>query len=147
MSQRFYNRYTDRMWRSIRRFLAMHYRFNTRLETPFWKACQADCDLAGAEEIVEYYQSGGPSLFWAAEAMGANDPFNWEGYLAMLVGQNVPHNGRYQPSPAERERWQSFMRGLNQTASAGLGMADGLAVIRSPGWQWLPDFYRKANRW
>jgi len=146
-SCKYYNRYTNRMWRAIRRFLAMHYRFNTRLDTPFWKACQEDTDLAGAEEIVEYYQSCGPALLWAREAMGPDDPFNWEGYLAMLVGQNVPHSGGYEPSNTEVAVWQDYMRRLNQTASRGIGMAEAVQMIRSANWQWQPDFYQKANRW
>src|SRR5205823_7761667 len=36
-----YNRYNGDQWDDIRNFLAIHYKFNTRLETPFWRACQA----------------------------------------------------------------------------------------------------------
>ncbi len=146
-SRMYYNRYTQRMWQGIRRFLAMHYRFNTRLDTAFWRACQEDTDLAGAEEIIEYYQACGPGLLWAREAMGADDPFNWEGYLAMLVGQKVAHNGTHQPESQELAIWQDYMRRLNQTAGQGIGMADALAMIRSSNWQWHPDFYQRANRW
>src|SRR5581483_8509675 len=46
-------------WDAIRQFLAIHYKFNERLETPFWRACWADADLAGAEEIVEFYRENG----------------------------------------------------------------------------------------
>lgn len=147
LSRDYYNRYTSRMWQGIRRFLAMHYRFNTRLDTKFWKACQEDTDLAGGEEIVSYYQACGPSLLWANEAMGADDPFSWEGYLAMLVGQKVPHRNSYKPDEQEMGRWQKFMGGLNQSASQALTMSEALSMIRSPNWEWQPDFYQRANRW
>ncbi|MFV2074366.1 MAG: tryptophan 7-halogenase, partial [Thermoanaerobaculales bacterium] len=146
-SRKFFNRYTHRTWQSIRRFLTMHYRFNTRLETPFWKACQEETDLAGGEEIVEYYKECGPALLWAAEAMGPEDPFSWEGYLAMLVGMKVPHRGAHTPNAEEREIWRAYMRQLNQTAANGMSMEEAVRLIRSPNWSWKPDFYPSANRW
>lgn len=89
-ARKYYNQTARHTWDSIRRFLAMHYKFNTRLDTPFWKACREDTDLTGAEEIVEYYQTSGPSVMWSHHAMGPTDQFNWEGYLVMLVGQKSP---------------------------------------------------------
>ena len=35
------NRYNARAWDDIRDFLAVHYKFNTRIDTPFWRACVA----------------------------------------------------------------------------------------------------------
>ena len=145
--RKYYNRITKRNWDAIRRFLAMHYKFNTRLDTPFWKACREDTDLAGAEEIVDYYESSGPGIIWANEAMGAADPFGWEGYLVMLVGQKVPHRGKHHPSPEELKIWTTYQNNLKKRAEAGLSMRESLDMIRSSSWQWKPDFYPNASRW
>src|SRR5438445_12304123 len=42
---RLYNEFNARVWDDIRDFLAVHYKFNTRLDTPFWRACRADTQL------------------------------------------------------------------------------------------------------
>ncbi len=147
-SVNYYNRYCQRTWSAIRRFLAMHYRFNTRIENEFWKYCWNEVDLAGAEEIVDYYQACGPATLWAGQAMGANDPFNWEGYLVMLVGQQVPHRRQdYAPSAEETQTWSNHLAQLSQRAANGLTMRQALDMIRSPNWGWKPGFYTSANRW
>ena len=64
----------------------MHYKFNTRIDNAFWKACWNDTDLADAEEIVDYYENCGPGLMWASEAMGPADPFGWEGISSCWWG-------------------------------------------------------------
>ncbi|MEM1297208.1 MAG: tryptophan 7-halogenase, partial [Verrucomicrobiota bacterium] len=147
-STSYYNKYCERTWKAIRRFLAMHYKYNTRIDNAFWKHCWNDIDLAGAEEIVDYYQACGPSTLWANWAMGMNDPFSWEGYLVMLVGQKVPHQkSDYAPSEPELQAWNNHQRQLSVRASNGLNMRQSLDMIRSPQWGWRPDFYASANRW
>lgn len=60
-SRNYYNRILTRNWDGIRDFLSIHYRFNTRLDTPFWQHCRAECDVAGAAEFMEVYREHGPS--------------------------------------------------------------------------------------
>lgn len=147
VTREYYNRYCDKTWLDIRRFLALHYKYNTRLETDFWKACQNDTDLSGAEEIVRYYEACGPSLLWGNAAMGPNDPFTWEGYLVMLVGQKVPFRRKYTLDEPTRKQWADHQSRLKEAAREGLTMREGLDMIRSPRWGWRPDFYRNASRW
>lgn len=145
--RKYYNRATKVTWDAIRRFLAMHYKFNTRIETPFWKACQEDTDLAGAEEIIEYYETSGPGLMWANYAMGQNDPFGWEGYLVMMVGQKVSHQEDYTVSSEEDAVWKQYQESMKQRAENAFSMREALDMIRSDGWQWKPDFYPNASPW
>ncbi|NOY00848.1 MAG: tryptophan 7-halogenase, partial [Verrucomicrobia bacterium] len=140
-TKHYYNQYTSRNWNGIRRFLAMHYKFNTRLKTPFWTACQNDTDLAGAEELIKYYQACGPSFLWANEAMGASDPFGWEGYLIMLVGQKVPFRKNTQSlTKDDLNIWNNYLGELQQRADKSLSMRQSLDIIRSDEWGWQPDF-------
>ena len=143
----YFNRYTSRNWAAIRRFLAMHYKFNTRIDNAFWKACWNDTDLAGAEEIIDYFENSGPGVMWAHEAMGPADPFGWEGYLVMLVGQKVPFKKNWQPAESDRAKWSQFSETLNQRASQGLSVKEAVSMIRSEGWKWKPEFYANAVRW
>ena len=144
----YFNRYTERNWRAIRRFLAMHYKFNTRIDNDFWRACWNDTDLAGAEDIVDYYENCGPGLMWASEAMGPADPFGWEGYLVMLVGQQVPPKKLWNKlTQADRQVWETYRSQLSQRAANGMTVTEAVEKIRSPNWGWKPDFYAKAVRW
>ena len=43
-----YNIRQTRQWDDIRAFLAVHYKFNTRVDTPFWRACLNETDVADA---------------------------------------------------------------------------------------------------
>jgi tryptophan halogenase len=144
---RCFNRENSNNWDAIRRFLALHYRFNKRLDTPFWQDCRETTDLAGAEQVVEHYQENGPSVYWTKHVLPANDPFGWEGYLAMFVGQQVPYEKTYTPSDAERQLWNGVKAELKQRADNAMPQEEALAVIRSEGWSWRPDFYASASRW
>ena len=57
-----YNRYNGGQWDDIRNFLAVHYKFNTRLDTPFWRHCREHVALHGAEPVVDFYRENGPSV-------------------------------------------------------------------------------------
>ena len=130
------NRASEELWEQIRRFLAVHYKFNRRLDTPFWRECRQKTDLAGAEQFVEYFQTNGPSTLWKPMLVGKVVIFPYEGYLAMFCGQDVPHEGRYTPTPAETERWQQFQRYINEVAKAGYSVPEALSLIRSPNFAW-----------
>lgn len=146
-TRQYFNRYTARTWASIRRFLALHYKFNGRLDNPFWRTCREETDLAGAEEIVDYYRECGPSRMWAMESMGWGDPFGWEGYLMMLVGQKVPYKSKVAPTDREVAAWRAHLDQIGTRAATGLTVSEALEMIRSDRWAWKPDFYQNAVRW
>ena len=137
-----FNRCSQRSWDRIRSFLSIHYKFNTRLQTPFWLACQADTNLAGAEPIVEYYQENGPSTIWRDALIDVYDLFNLDGWYAMLVGMQVPHRGRYQPSEAEWQQWRKIQQAIRRKAESAMTCEEALRLVYSPAWSWNQDFYR-----
>ncbi len=140
-----FNRSIERQWESIRRFLAMHYRFNTRLDTPFWRACREDVDLAGAEEFVDYYRAVGPTLH-GGRLLDAEDLFGNNGYLVMLVGQKVPFEQPKLPA-RHRRAWRKLVGELEQRGARAMTQEEALRSIRAPEWGWHPDFYRSQVSW
>ena len=122
-------------------FLAMHYKFNTRSDTPFWQACREKTDLAGCEDAVEQYQENGPSNIWCGTVLNQRDQFGAEGYISMLVGMKVPYRKRHVASPKEQSAWAAVKRAVANKTNAGVGVAETLAAIRSPGWQWPKGIY------
>jgi len=138
-----YNRTVACMWEEIRDFLAIHYRYNTRLDTPFWQHCRRDTALHGAERIVAYYEENGPSTAFALELLTPETSiFRLEGFYALLIGQRVPHR-RVRPLTAAEQQTLSRLRAANTAeARAGFDVTESLAVVRGPYWSWTPGFYQ-----
>jgi tryptophan halogenase len=127
-------------WRCIRDFLAVHFRFNTRFDTPYWRECREKADLGQTAEILDYYRENGPSVLWRSTLLPPDDPFEMEGYMSMLVGMQVPCKSTYRPSDRDKAIWNQI-RGIYQgQAMAAFSVNEAMAMVRSPQWQW-PRIY------
>jgi tryptophan halogenase len=138
-----FNSTVNRMWDEVRDFLAIHYRYNTRLNTPFWQHCWRETALHGAQRIVTFYEENGPSMSFAGDLLTPETSFfQLEGFYALLLGQKVPHR-RVRPLSADEQRILAAVRETH-TANARMGfdVAESLALIRGPRWTWTPGFYR-----
>ena len=122
-------------WDSIRDFLAIHYKFNQRCDSEFWRVCQRETDLGKAEEIVRRYQEIGPHM--ATGSMfkpGALVQF--EGYLALLMGQRVPTKSASVFDEQDLQDWQKLQHLYQSTTTKALSVRDALNVVQQSGWQW-----------
>ena len=128
-----YNRYNCAQWDDIRDFLSIHYRFNTRLETPFWQAARHDTDLAGAADLAAFWQEHGPSALPNCILLSPTSTFGLEGYYALLAGMKVPSARPYQPQEPERQAWRAHLKSLGAEAARGFGVMEGLAALRGRG--------------
>ncbi len=133
---RLYNDYNARAWDDIRDFLAVHYKFNTRLNTPFWQACRNDTALHGAEFLVDFYRENGPSVVAGAQLLHPSNSFGMDGYLALLVGQNIPHAKPFTPPSQEKNIWRNRCNTWATDARRGLDVKQCLEAIRKPGMKW-----------
>ena len=111
------NRYTERSWTSIRDFLAAHYKFNTLLDTPFWKHARAETALGIGDDFVDYYRSVGPDPTGLAPLIGDGCFFKADGWLTILLGCGVPFDLRRSLPPDEVAR-MSFQRRVNASLAA-----------------------------
>src|SRR5262249_41757156 len=136
-----YNRRGAFIWETIREFLAIHYKFNTRLQTPFWRACVEKTDLCGAQEFVDFYQENGPSTLWRNQLLDVRNPFGFEGYLSMMIGMNVRCRRPYVPPEPEMQVWKNLHQRFQSAASKGVSVPEGLNYIRQPWWQWPENLY------
>ncbi len=127
---RLYNQYNGDGWDEIRDFLAVHYAFNTRLNTPFWQACRSDTYLGGAVPMVEFFKENGPSAVATEVLLRPSNSFGIDGYQAMLVGQKVPHLKPHISSPIEDTRWRAYRKAIDNEAKQGLGVSECLDFLR-----------------
>lgn len=130
-----YNRFNAQAWDDIRDFLAVHYAFNTRLDTPFWRACRNDTKLHGARFLVDFYRENGPSVVAGAQLLHPSNSFGMDGYLALLLGQAVPHAKPYVPPPKEADLWRHRCRTWTLDAQRGLDVQQCLASLRQHGFK------------
>ena len=83
-------------WDYLRWFLGVHYRFNRRLDTPFWQHCRTEVDIGDFAAVVEDFQRLGPLT-----SRGVPRPpdaiFGPGGIDIMLLGQQV-RPGSFAPS-------------------------------------------------
>lgn len=137
MQAAMFNRFHACNWDAIRRFLGLHYKFNTRRDTPFWRHCREATDLAGGDEIVDFYRENGPNAFWGVTLLNnPHDQFTISGYITLLTGMKVPYRQTWQPSPAELAGFDRRRAAYKQIALGGLTVREALAEIRSPQWRW-----------
>lgn len=128
------------MWDEIRDFLALHYKLNTRLNTPFWRHCQEDTDVSSIADLLEFYSENGPSGFARYTVKTHEDSnFGIEGLLVMLVGNRYPYKARHTPTPDELRIWQQHRNTNRSIACTGLDVKEALSYIRRPEWQWHAD--------
>ncbi len=129
------NRRYRRRWDDVRNFLAVHYKFNRRSDSPFWRHCRAETKLGDAEEFVEYYQKAGPSPL--ANFLAADySIFGFEGYMTMLLGQRVPTERPVQLTDQDRIDWEAYRAHVRWRAAQALTMRDALELFYRPDFQW-----------
>ncbi len=134
-----YNDLTLSGWKDIRDFLAIHYKFNGMLDTPFWRQARADTDVSGVAELIKFYQENGPTGFCRYRLPNTQTDFGLEGFLVMFVGNQVPYRNRHKPTPSELEIWKKHKAEFIQQAKSGIRSEEALAYVKHPGWKWNAD--------
>jgi tryptophan halogenase len=132
-----YNRIIGIAWDEIRDFLAFHYKFNTRLSTPFWTHCRNETSLGNYEALYRLYREVGPSPALLVHAIpGRPNLYGVEGFIATLVGMQVPFERIHLASDEERAAFDRQRQKLATVAKGGVSVREALDAIRKPGWQW-----------
>jgi tryptophan halogenase len=132
-----FNHWVGQSWDEIRDFLALHYKLNTRLQTPFWRQAVNDIDLKTLEPFMKFYEENGPTGFGRhllRRETGIH--FGVEGFLVMMVGNRHPYAGKYEPTPAEQALFDSRRAEFAAKARGAMDVKEALSVIRRPDWAW-----------
>jgi tryptophan halogenase len=130
------NRQHKLLWDSTRGFISIHYKFNDRLDTPFWQECRAKADISAAAGPVEYYQENGPDGFFGSLVVGEHDPFAIGGWVNLLLGQRVPYKHHHHATDTEKQAFTNLRERHFQMAKTALTTEEILAMVRSPQWRW-----------
>lgn len=140
------NRIIAEAWDSISYFLGFHFKFNTRLNTKYWKHCREKTDLGYGQLIADYFAENGPSTYGRTALLGNQEYAGMEGYLCMLVGQKVPYQAEFEPTSKERAIWSGVKAENRARALTALGVHEALAVINDPDFAFDPASFRWGPR-
>jgi len=129
-----YNQSIAERWDGLRWFLALHYRFNQRLDSVFWKDARVDTDISGAEVLVDAYQTRSPLRFWGPEAVksfGSVAPtiYGLAGVDCMLAGMGLETERFSSPEP--EATWRARLQKVEVLARSGLSVDDALAYVEA----------------
>jgi tryptophan halogenase len=137
-----YNNLFGEMWDNIRDFLAIHYKFNTRIKSEFWTTCWHETDVSSVKPLLDFYAENGPTglaRHLLNSPLGGNTQFGIEGWLVMLVGQKVPYRISQPISDQERAIFHRHCEANRLQASRGMTVDEALKFIKHPDWTWFGD--------
>jgi len=119
------------LWDYIRWFLSVHYRFNRRKDTAFWKECRENVDISGAQEIVGLFRENAPLVYrdlgMASGRHLSGRVFNNFGFDMLLFGQDVARNA--QPPRETRRDYKRRVASYATIANTMLPHAEGLQIL------------------
>jgi tryptophan 7-halogenase len=128
------NRFVGAKWDALRWFLAIHYRFNTRLDTPFWKEARSLTDVSGIQPLLDIYASGAPlarqDRFLQHAMKDAAPPvFELAGVDNILLGQHVP--AQLLPANETPDQWRMRWLAASALVRRAMPQREALAAFRS----------------
>jgi len=129
------NRRFQECWDDTRDFLALHYRYNGRSDTPFWRHCREHTPLGGAEELVRVYSETGPAASLKT-LFPATSIFGYDGFVTMLLGQRVPTKARTRLTAEESGHWNAHRDRIRNSIKAALPMKPALLRIFEESKHW-----------
>jgi tryptophan halogenase len=123
------NRRVGAHWDYLRWFLAVHYKYNRKLETEFWRACRADVDVSGVAPAVARFRQRGPWREGEPLDVLVGDPaFGASGLAILLLGQNV--EAPRAPSRFSSEAWRRRLAEQRAIVDRALPQAEALELLR-----------------
>jgi tryptophan halogenase len=141
-----YNLLMASAWDEIRDFLTLHFKINTRLNTPYWLHCREDADASRIKAMLEFYGDAGPTGFNQYNMHNRDSQFGIEGYLVQFVGNQVPYRNRHRPTAAELAIVTANHGANIEAAQRGFTSEEALAIVHNPGWQWFDEMQQSAAR-
>ncbi len=116
------------MWDYLRWFLAVHYRFNTRSNSPFWQECRAHVDISGATGHLAEFEKNAPLHFYSTDAgpCGGHN-FNEYGYDVMLLGQGV--SSKYSQPRLSQQEYSLHVRDIRTLADSAMSQEAALHLL------------------
>ena len=139
------NRTLNAHWDDVRWFLALQYRFNQKLSTPFWKQCQESVDISGAEERVGLFRERSPLTYRQSQFFKTEEVFGDFADDVLLLGQRVQSS--YLEAGQSRVEWQKRVEGLRNLAASALPQEKAFEILESAPREVLGSLTASPEAW
>ncbi|WP_189524874.1 tryptophan 7-halogenase [Nostoc sp. 'Peltigera membranacea cyanobiont' 232] len=130
------NRAIAQKWDDIRDFLSIHFKFNRRVESKFWRHCWHKTDIGDAETVVDFFQNNGPSPIGQI-LLRKNSVFGYNGYLNLLMGQQVPTKYQSDNDTLDLDNWRQVKNHFIKNCANALPIQEAIQVVKERKCQWL----------
>ena len=125
-------------WDIIRWYLAIHFKYNKKLDTPFWIDCREKVDVSGVQDYLDFYKANGPVTIQKNTAVfdkiNKDNIFSAYGFDLFMLAQDVPTEFAF--DNFTEEEIKSFKMQVlinNHLSEKALSMSESLkAVINTP---------------
>lgn len=125
IKKRSLNQMVANNWDYVRDFLAIHYKFNRRIQSPFWNECRENVELGGAQTALDFFQRRAPLSY--SQGLFPEGQFGGYGFDVLLFGQRIPAElMEAQETPSQYRRRVAAYRHL---ASQSLAQRQCLKLI------------------
>ncbi|GAA2215296.1 hypothetical protein GCM10009850_107630 [Nonomuraea monospora] len=128
------NRVTANRWDGLRWFLALHYRYNRRRDTPFWREVWTSTDVSGIQPLLDVYAAGAPlhlrdPITRRLARAAAPTFYELDGVDCLLLGQNYPAELVAGTEPLEA--WQARKSAADALVARALTQRQALAAFQA----------------
>jgi len=118
------------VWDALRWFLAAHYRFNRRLDTPFWEHCRTTANVSGIEPLIELYRERAP-IGSTAHRFKELDLSTFGVYRYDLLFMGMGLDATYAQPLDDEATWRRTMAAVERVAARALSHGSALEVLRN----------------
>jgi tryptophan halogenase len=128
------NQRTNDSWDFLRWFLAIHYKYNRKMESPFWNTCQNETNIWGVSDLIQLYREAGPLSYQNDALQELMQPFKEDiifgpfGFDLMLMGQGVATGNRVKVVDAGKT-WKNKRRIWLDLIRSALPQEQALEVL------------------
>ncbi|MGP3983112.1 tryptophan 7-halogenase [Streptomyces sp. KR80] len=126
------NGMTAQRWDGLRWFLALHYKFNQRRDTAFWRDAWSTTDVSGIQPLLDVFEDGAPLHLRdpnTRRAVGTVSPtfYDLAGVDCLLLGQQYPC--RLLTSAEPLAGWQARRTAADALVRRGLTQRQALEAF------------------
>jgi tryptophan halogenase len=128
------NRVSASRWDGLRWFLAIHYRYNRRRDTAFWREVWTSTDVSGIQPLLDIYAGGAPlhlrdPITRRLARAAAPTFYELDGVDCILLGQNYP--ATLVPNAEKPEAWRARKAAADVLVSRSLTQRRALEAFQA----------------
>lgn len=129
-----FNRLSAERWDGLRWFLAIHFKFNNRLDTKYWREVQNELDVSGVQPMLDAFAGGAPlglrdSLTRRFVRATAPTFYELAGVDTTLLGQGYPCELLKTDEPLDA--WRARKKAADALVSVALTQRQALEAFQT----------------